>query len=99
MEEPAPLPPPPPCRKKRLRPRSVASFSSPVDATSAASSVSPEALEASLEWEEWSGDGIFWHHMLAGSAAGVAEHLCMYPIDTFKVRAARRADFPARAGN
>jgi hypothetical protein len=43
-------------------------------------------LEESLEWEEWQGDGHFWHHMLAGSCAGVVEHTCMYPVDTYKVR-------------
>lgn len=37
------------------------------------------------DWEEWDGRSSFVHHMIAGSAAGVAEHLCMYPVDTFKV--------------
>jgi hypothetical protein len=37
------------------------------------------------DWEEWDGRGSFVHHMLAGSAAGLAEHLVMYPVDTFKV--------------
>lgn len=41
-------------------------------------------LEEELEWEEWNGQGSFAHHMIAGSMAGVAEHLCMYPVDTFK---------------
>lgn len=46
-----------------------------------------DELEEKLEWEEWNGQGSFAHHMLAGSCAGVAEHLCMFPVDTFKVRA------------
>ena len=45
-----------------------------------------EELEEQLEWEERK-DSVPMHmHMLAGSCAGVAEHLCMFPIDTFKVR-------------
>lgn len=42
-------------------------------------------LEEELEWEEWNGQGSFGHHMVAGSMAGVAEHLCMFPVDTYKV--------------
>uniref|UniRef100_H3GPZ2 Mitoferrin n=1 Tax=Phytophthora ramorum TaxID=164328 RepID=H3GPZ2_PHYRM len=37
------------------------------------------------DWEEWSPEkGSFVHHMLAGSAAGVAEHVSIFPIDTVK---------------
>lgn len=37
------------------------------------------------DWEEWSPEkGSFLHHMLAGSAAGVAEHVSIFPIDTVK---------------
>lgn len=40
------------------------------------------------DWEEWSPEkGSFLHHMIAGSAAGVAEHVSIYPIDTIKVYA------------
>jgi hypothetical protein len=39
-------------------------------------------------WEEWDGSGSFAHHCIAGSAAGVAEHVLMFPIDTYKVSAA-----------
>lgn len=42
--------------------------------------------EEELEWEEWDGQGKFWHHIIAGSTAGIVEHVCMYPVDTFKVR-------------
>ncbi len=44
------------------------------------------------DWEEWSADkGSFADHMVAGSIAGLAEHLIMYPVDTFKVRGHTRA--------
>ena len=39
------------------------------------------------DWEEWTPEkGSFVNHMLAGSAAGVAEHVSIFPIDTVKVR-------------
>ena len=38
------------------------------------------------DWEEYDpSKGKFWHHMLAGSAAGVMEHTAMFPLDTYKV--------------
>jgi solute carrier family 25 (mitochondrial iron transporter), member 28/37 len=38
-----------------------------------------------LEWEEWNPTRIsFIHHMIAGSAAGLAEHVSVFPIDTLK---------------
>eukprot|EP00981_Chlorochromonas_danica_P003303 scaffold642_cov166-Ochromonas_danica.AAC.20 len=38
-----------------------------------------------LEWEEWNPKKLsFWHHMVAGSAAGLAEHVSIFPIDTIK---------------
>jgi solute carrier family 25 iron transporter 28/37 len=41
------------------------------------------------DWEEWSPEkGSFIHHMAAGSAAGVVEHVSIFPIDTIKVRIA-----------
>ena len=44
-----------------------------------------EEFEEELEWEERK-DSVPMHmHMLAGSCAGVTEHLLMFPIDTFKV--------------
>ena len=56
-----------------------------------------EELEESLEWEERK-DSVPMHmHMLAGSCAGVAEHLMMFPIDTYKVRWAREARCAARS--
>lgn len=37
------------------------------------------------DWEEYDpSKGSFVHHMIAGSAAGVAEHICMFPVDTYK---------------
>lgn len=37
------------------------------------------------DWEEWDRASPFWHHMLAGSAAGVMEHTVMFPVDSYKV--------------
>lgn len=47
-------------------------------------SISPETI--SLEWEEWQGDIPFWRHAVAGSTAGIAEHVAMFPLDTVKTR-------------
>ena len=56
-------------------------------ASSSSSTRTADAVEEQLEWEEFdSARGVsFLQHMVAGSCAGVAEHLLMYPIDTFKV--------------
>src|SRR5690554_3896369 len=38
-----------------------------------------------LEWEEWDpSQTTFIQHMIAGSIAGLAEHTCMFPVDTLK---------------
>jgi len=37
-----------------------------------------------LEWEEWDGKSPFLHHCLAGSIAGISEHVLLYPFDTIK---------------
>lgn len=39
-----------------------------------------------FEWEERPEDVPFWRHAVAGSIAGVSEHIGMYPIDTLKTR-------------
>ena len=44
-----------------------------------------EEIEARLEWEERQESVPMRLHMVAGSCAGVAEHLLMFPIDTYKV--------------
>lgn len=37
------------------------------------------------DWEEWDENKLsFTDHMLAGSIAGLAEHICMFPVDTIK---------------
>lgn len=36
------------------------------------------------DWEEWDGKSPFWHHCIAGSLAGVAEHGLVYPLDTVR---------------
>ena len=41
--------------------------------------------EEELEWEEWNPAKIsFGRHMIAGSLAGLAEHVSLFPIDTIK---------------
>ncbi|KAK1939518.1 putative Mitochondrial carrier protein [Babesia divergens] len=39
-----------------------------------------------LTYEEWQGDCKFWQHAVCGSAAGVMEHLALFPLDTLKTR-------------
>ena len=48
------------------------------------SSTDSTHLDDATEWEQFRG-GKFWHHALAGAAAGVSEHLVMFPFDTIKV--------------
>lgn len=36
------------------------------------------------QWEEWDAQVPLWKHAVAGSLAGVTEHVCMYPLDTVK---------------
>lgn len=36
------------------------------------------------DWEEWDGQSPFWHHCVAGSMAGLAEHTLVYPLDTVR---------------
>ncbi|VEU38638.1 unnamed protein product [Pseudo-nitzschia multistriata] len=36
------------------------------------------------DWEEWDGTSPFWVHCVAGSMAGVAEHILVYPLDTVR---------------
>lgn len=44
-----------------------------------------EAQDDELDWEEWNPKKIsFFHHMIAGSIAGLAEHISIFPIDTLK---------------
>lgn len=44
---------------------------------------SPVDWENELDWEERK-SGSLIQHMIAGSAAGVAEHVVMFPVDTYK---------------
>jgi len=49
--------------------------------------VAPVASAAATfdeEWEEWDGSSPFWVHCVAGSTAGVAEHVLVYPLDTVR---------------
>lgn len=36
------------------------------------------------QWEEWDTSTPWWKHAVAGSCAGVMEHIGMYPLDTIK---------------
>jgi hypothetical protein len=49
------------------------------------------------DWEEYDPKSglTFTHHMVAGSCAGLMEHVLMYPVDTMKVRARRFLFSPA----
>lgn len=50
-----------------------------------ASGVDPDSDP--LDWEEWDPyDVPFWKHALAGSMAGIMEHVAIYPVDTVKTR-------------
>lgn len=42
------------------------------------------AAEIDEDWEEWDGKSPFWHHCVAGSMAGLAEHTLVYPLDTVR---------------
>ena len=41
--------------------------------------------EEDFEFEGVRGDSPFYIHMIAGSMAGLMEHVAMYPLDTIKV--------------
>ncbi len=49
-----------------------------------ASAATAAAVNNNEDWEEWDGTSPFWHHCLAGSIAGVAEHGLVYPLDTVR---------------
>eukprot|EP00419_Tripos_fusus_P024405 CAMPEP_0172709776 /NCGR_PEP_ID=MMETSP1074-20121228/55266_1 /TAXON_ID=2916 /ORGANISM="Ceratium fusus, Strain PA161109" /LENGTH=350 /DNA_ID=CAMNT_0013533083 /DNA_START=15 /DNA_END=1067 /DNA_ORIENTATION=- len=43
-----------------------------------------ECQALDLNWEEWDGKMPFWKHAVAGSCAGIMEHVGMFPLDTLK---------------
>jgi len=47
---------------------------------------SAEFDEDAFEWEVRKSTTPFWQHAMAGSCAGVMEHVCMFPLDTVKTR-------------
>lgn len=53
------------------------------------------SIEDQLEWEDYKGDIPFWKHAIAGSCAGVAEHVLMFPLDTAKTRLQAWSSGPA----
>lgn len=58
----------------------------PLATSSSSTSANAAEADASFddEWEEWDGKSPFWHHCVAGSLAGVAEHTLVYPLDTVR---------------
>jgi len=42
--------------------------------------------EEDFDFEGNRGDSPFYIHMIAGSMAGLMEHVAMYPLDTIKVK-------------
>ena len=74
----------------RARSCATSAPSAPAPATILAMSTSASP-DLDLEgWEEWDGKSSFFHHCIAGSMAGVSEHVLMFPFDTYKVRALGR---------
>ena len=62
---------------------------------------SSNALDLDDDWEEWDASGrhgSFLQHTMAGSAARVAEHLFMFPVDYYKVGRARALAINAATG-
>lgn len=52
-----------------------------IDDKSTSSGESEEEEDVDLEWEEWKPNQIsFVYHMVAGSMAGLAEHVSIFPI-------------------
>ncbi|KAF4127850.1 Mitochondrial carrier protein, partial [Phytophthora infestans] len=64
----------------------IANLAPTRQATSSSTHIAAESMAALDEdWEEWTPEkGSFVNHMLAGSVAGVAEHVSIFPIDTIK---------------
>jgi solute carrier family 25 iron transporter 28/37 len=40
--------------------------------------------ETLIDWEERQANTPFWMHAVAGSVAGITEHVCLFPLDTIK---------------
>eukprot|EP00930_Biecheleria_cincta_P031764 TRINITY_DN2202_c0_g1_i1.p1 TRINITY_DN2202_c0_g1~~TRINITY_DN2202_c0_g1_i1.p1 ORF type:complete len:661 (-),score=71.56 TRINITY_DN2202_c0_g1_i1:368-2350(-) len=60
---------------------------SAADAAVTSVGVGTDSDEDPLEWEHWDPTKVpLWKHMVAGSAAGVMEHVAMYPADTVKTQ-------------
>ncbi|KAF4699792.1 hypothetical protein FOZ62_024059, partial [Perkinsus olseni] len=67
-------------------PSSSSSSSSSKREKAPSSDVASSSIEEALEWEDWKGDIPFIHHAIAGSCAGIAEHVATFPLDTIKTR-------------
>lgn len=57
------------------------------DSVALAAGVGAEDDDDPYDWEHWDPTQVpLWKHMLAGSAAGIMEHVAMYPVDTVKTQ-------------
>ena len=54
------------------------------ESSSFSTATTNQASSFDEEWEEWDGNSPFWVHCVAGSMAGVAEHVLVYPLDTVR---------------
>lgn len=63
---------------------SSASSAAPAEKASSAAVVEGDLVLRFEEWEEWDQSVPLWRHAVAGSCAGVVEHIGMYPLDTIK---------------
>jgi len=64
--------------------RNTMSAAANTDVASSSSSLPSSTAAFDEEWEEWDGNSPFWVHCVAGSLAGVAEHVLVYPLDTVR---------------
>jgi hypothetical protein len=65
----------------------VAALEQAAHASSRMASSDGEHEEFDDDWEEWDPhQSSFLTHTIAGSCAGVMEHVGMFPVDTYKVR-------------
>jgi hypothetical protein len=74
----------------KMSPSTFPSSSSSPNSNSTSDSSSLPTLtdddsDEEIDWEEWKPNQIsFYHHMIAGSIAGLAEHITLFPVDTIK---------------
>jgi len=81
---------PPAGMPARCQPRCATEASNNGAGTAQSAGAAPAMAsdEDMYEWEVRDGSTPFWQHAIAGSCAGVMEHVSTYPIDTLKTRMA-----------